>query len=133
MNETVSVDISISTRLMQGAAAALTLLALLVGAAAAVWRFVHLPAFNFTSVHITGETMHSSESDLRSQVLPQLHGNFFTMRLEQARSAFQSQPWVQHVIVRRVFPGQLVVQLREHQEAAYWGNEENGFRLLSND
>ena len=133
MNETVSVDISISTRLMQGAAAALTLLALLVGAAATVWRFVHLPAFNFTSVHITGETMHSSESDLRSQVLPQLHGNFFTMRLEQARSAFQSQPWVQHVIVRRVFPGQLVVQLREHQEAAYWGNEENGFRLLSND
>lgn len=133
MNETASADISISTRLMQGATTVLALLALLVGTAAVVWRLVHLPAFNFTSVRITGETAHSSEADLRSQVLPQLRGNFFTMRLEQARSAFQSQPWVQHAVVRRVFPSQLVVQLQEHQEAAYWGNEESGFRLLSND
>ena len=133
MNETVSADISISTRLMQGATTVLALLALLVGTAAVVWRLVHLPAFNFTSVRITGETVHSSEADLRSQVLPQLRGNFFTMRLEQARSAFQSQPWVQHAVVRRVFPSQLVVQLQEYQEAAYWGNEESGFRLLSND
>ena len=82
---------------------------------------------------VIGQTAHSNPFGVRSQVLPQLRGNFFTMRLDDVRAAFQSQPWVRSATVRRVFPNQLVVQLQEYEEAAYWGNEEDGYRLLSAD
>lgn len=125
------IDTTVSTRLMQGTAAVLFALVALAGVTAALWRTMHLPVFSFAHIHVIGETIHSNDADLRSQVLPQLRGNFFTMQLEQARAAFQSQPWVRRAVVRRVFPNQLVVQLQEHQEAAYWGSEEQGYRLLS--
>ncbi len=131
--QTASFDTTISTRLMQSTANVLLALVVLACVVAACWRVIHLPVFNFSRVRIVGETVHSNESDLRDQVLPQLRGNFFTMELNEARTAFQSLPWVRHAVVRRVFPNQLVVQLQEYQEAAYWGSEEEDFRLLSND
>ena len=131
--QAATIDTSISTRLMQGTANALLALVVLACALAVFWRAMHLPLFNFSRIHIVGDTVHSNESDLRARVLPQLRGNFFTMELEQARTAFEALPWVRHAVVRRVFPNQLVVQLQEYQEAAYWGSEEEGFRLLSND
>lgn len=130
---TATLDTAISTRLMQSTAHALVALVVLACVAAVLWRAMHLPLFNFSRVHIAGDTVHSNESDLRNRVLPQLQGNFFTMELGQARTAFESLPWVRHAVVRRVFPNQLVVQLKEYQEAAYWGSDEEGFRLLSHD
>ena len=130
---TASIDTSISTRLMQSTANVLVALVVCACVAAVFWRAMHLPLFSFSRLHVVGETVHSNESDLRTRVLPQLRGNFFTMELKQAREVFQSLPWVRHAVVRRVFPNQLVVQLQEYQEAAYWGNEEDGFRLLSHD
>ena len=130
---TATIDTTVSTRLMQGTAAVLFALVMLAGVSAVLWRAMHLRVFSFARIHLMGETAHANEADLRSQVLPQLRGNFFTMQLDQARTAFQSQPWVRRAVVRRVFPDQLVVQLQEYQEAAYWGSEEQGYRLLSHD
>ena len=70
---------------------------------------------------------------MRKQVLPQLQGNFFTIKLDDVRKTFMAQPWVRHATVRREFPNQLLVQLQEYEEAAFWGSEEQGFRLLDKE
>ncbi|MDO5654249.1 MAG: cell division protein FtsQ/DivIB [Brachymonas sp.] len=123
----------ISTRLMAGTATALMALAAVLVVAALFWRALHAPVFAIDHIAVVGETSHSSETALRREVLPQLRGNFFTLPLQQVREAFHSQPWVRQTVVRRVFPNKLVVQVQEHEEAAFWGNEEDGYRLLSKD
>ena len=122
-----------STRLMNITAALLLALVLFAALATALWRVIHLPAFAIAQIRITGQTTHSNVFTVRNQVLPQLRGNFFTIRLDEVRKAFMAQPWVRQATVRREFPNQLVVQLQEHEEAAFWGSEEQGFRLLNTD
>ncbi len=135
MNATTQPPVAntINARLMNAAAKALFTLVLLALVAAALWRVAHWRGFGIAHIAVIGQTAHSNPFGVRSQVLPQLRGNFFTMRLDDVRAAFQSQPWVRSATVRRVFPNQLVVQLQEYEEAAYWGNEEDGYRLLSAD
>ena len=108
---TASIDTSISTRLMQSTANVLVALVVCACVVAVFWRVMHLPLFSFSRLQVVGETVHSNESDLRTRVLPQLRGNFFTMELKQAREVFQSLPWVRQAVARRVFPHQSVVQL----------------------
>ena len=36
------------------------------------------------------------------------------------QQAFEAVPWVRQATVRRVWPGQLLVQLEEHQAVASW-------------
>jgi cell division protein FtsQ len=63
-------------------------------------------------------------------VAPKLAGNFFTVNLEQAQSAFESVPWVRQAVVRREFPNRLRVQLQEHQAVAMWGLDDD-VRLIN--
>jgi len=103
-------------------AVTLLLAALALGCvAAALWWVLRNPAFAIRGITLRGDTAHSSPDSLRASVLPRLSGNFFTMDLQAARAAFQAAPWVRAAQVRRVFPGQLEVTLREHVPAAFWG------------
>ena len=120
-------------RLMHIAATALMVLVLLAAALTVLWRVIHLPAFSIAQIRVTGQTTHSSAFAVRKQVLPQLQGNFFTIKLDDVRKTFMAQPWVRHATVRREFPNQLLVQLQEYEEAAFWGSEEQGFRLLDKE
>ena len=120
-------------RLMHIAATALMVLVLLAAAVTVLWRVIHLPAFSIAQIRVTGQTTHSSAFAVRKQVLPQLQGNFFTIKLDDVRKTFMAQPWVRHATVRREFPNQLLVQLQEYEEAAFWGSEEQGFRLLDKE
>lgn len=123
----------IPTGMMQGTATLFMLVAGLVVAAGVVWRAMHLSVFAISRIDVAGETAHMTEAGLRVHVLPKLKGNFFTMQLEQAREVFQAQPWVKQAVVRRTFPNRLLVQVQEHQEVAYWGNDESNYRLLSSE
>lgn len=108
-------------RLMNAVAAALVgLLVLALLGQGLLWVLRH-PAFAIRQIVVGGDTVHNTANDLRQTVAPRLHGNFFTLDLAAAQAAFQAAPWVRQAHLRRVFPGQLQVQLQEHVAVAHWG------------
>lgn len=118
-------------RLMNATASLLFTLAVIGGLVVAGWWMMRLPVFSLSGIELTGDTTHSTATGIRSEVLPQIRGNFFTIKLPEVRHAFEAQPWVRKAVVRRVFPNQLAVQIEEQREAAWWGNETGGYRLLN--
>ncbi len=79
--------------------------------------------FTLKGIRVDKELMHNNAVTLRANVAPRLKGNFFTLDLAQARTAFEAVPWVRHAVVRREFPDRLRVGLQEHVAVAFWGNE----------
>lgn len=110
-------------RLMQAATSALVALAVLVCLGGALWWAVRLPVFSLQAITVQGEVTRNNAVTLKANVVPQLQGNFFTLRLEQARAAFEAVPWVRTVVVHREFPNRLRVHLLEQQPTAIWGEE----------
>jgi cell division protein FtsQ len=117
-------------RLMDLAARLLFGLTLLLLAGTAVAWIAQRPAFDFKHVEVRGsasELQHVTSGALRAAVAGKLRGGFFTMRLEDARRAFEGVPWVAGASVRRVWPDRLIVTLTEHRALGVWGDG----RLLS--
>jgi cell division protein FtsQ len=65
---------------------------------------------------------HVNLSQVKNQVLEQVQGNFFTVRLEGIKEAFEDLPWVRHASVRRVWPNGLAVSIEEQKPFAIWGS-----------
>lgn len=114
-------------RAMNSAAALLAgaAVALLLGAAA-LW-VAQRPAFDFERIEVRGDLRHVSQASVRTALAGRLRGNYFTLSLREARSAFESAPWVAAASVRRVWPDRLRVTLTEHRALGVW----NDGRLLS--
>ena len=103
---------------------ALTLLA------AGAWWVLRQPFFPLAGIKVDGEVTHNNVVTLRANVAPQLAGNFFTVDLARARTAFESVPWVRKAVVRREFPNKLRATLTEHVPVAHWGDEA-GSKLIN--
>lgn len=100
-------------------------LALLVVAGTALAWVAQRPAFDFRRIEVrgsAGELQHVSQAALRAVVAGRLKGNFFTMRLDDARRLFETVPWVAGASVRRVWPNRLVVTLTEHRALGVWSD-----------
>lgn len=100
-------------------------LALLVVAGTAVVWAAQRPAFDFRRIEVRGsdgELRHVNPAALRTAVAGRLRGNFFTMRLDEARRLFETVPWVAGASVRRVWPDRLVVTLTEHRALGVWSD-----------
>lgn len=110
-------------RLMQMATGILLLVLVCMVAMAGGRWLTHQPAFDLQAIEVRGEVVRNNAITLKANVVPHLHGNFFTISLRQAQTAFESVPWVRKAVVHRVFPNQLRVELLEHQPVAYWGDE----------
>jgi len=89
---------------------------------AVIFLVVHLPIFPLKEVRLEGQMQHVTREQVRLIVDRHLHGNFFTLDLEQARNAFRKLPWVRNVSVRRHWPDRLEVEVEEHQALARWGD-----------
>lgn len=100
----------------------------LVLAALLNW-LVQLPVFSLQGITVYGDVAHNNAVTLRTHVAPRLHGNFFTLNLDEARKAFESVPWVRVAMVQRDFPNRLTVRLQEHKVVAYWGSESDSTLL----
>jgi cell division protein FtsQ len=101
------------TALALAAAAALLL------AASLLW-LAQRPWFDFRRIEIHGDAGHLSAAAVRTAVSGRLAGNYFTMRLGEARRAFETLPWVASVSVRRIWPNRLSVTLVEHRALGQW-------------
>ncbi|MEY3390428.1 MAG: hypothetical protein RL350_689 [Pseudomonadota bacterium] len=58
---------------------------------------------------------------VRSQVLDKVQGNFFSVRLQDVKNAFEAFPWVRHASVRRAWPNGLIVSIEEQKPLGVWG------------
>ena len=98
--------------------------------AAGAWWALRQPFFPIAGIKVDGEVTHNNVVTLRANVAPQLAGNFFTVDLARARTAFESVPWVRKAVVRREFPNKLRATLTEHVPVAHWGDEA-GSKLIN--
>jgi cell division protein FtsQ len=86
------------------------------------WLLRH-QAFELQVITVQGEVDRNNAFIFRTQVLPKLKGNFFSMDLDKTRQAFEAVPWVRMAIVHRDFPNRIRTVLLEHQPIAIWGDE----------
>ena len=91
--------------------------------ASGAWWVLRQPFFPIAAIKVDGEVTHNTATTLRAHVAPQLVGNFFTVDLARARSAFETVPWVRKAVVRREFPNKLRATLTEHVPVAHWGDD----------
>lgn len=118
-------------RLMNTLATGLLALSLLMLLGYAAAWLARLPLFGIRGVVVSGDVSHYNAITLRANVIPRLEGTFFTVDLDQARSVFESMPWVRRATVSRDFPNRLRVRLQEHQAVAYWGDEGDAYMVNS--
>lgn len=101
---------------------ALMVCGLLAGGGAWLIAWVRAPQhLALARVRIEGEVHHTSRALLQHTLAQQVVGNFFALDLAVIRRALEALPWIAHVSVRRVWPLTLVVQVREHEALAHWG------------
>ncbi len=98
-------------------------LCLLMALAAGGWWVLRQPFFPLAAIRVDGQVVHNNAVTLRANVASKLSGNFFTIDLATARSAFEAVPWVRKAVVRREFPNKLHVTLSEQQAVAHWASE----------
>jgi cell division protein FtsQ len=123
--------VPIDVRLMRSGANVLLVLVLLAGLAVLGVRVTRLPWFNLREIHVEGEVAHNTAETVRRHVAPLLQGSYLTMDLGQARTAFESVPWVRRAEVRRIWPHDLVVRIEEHRPVAYWAREDTDHLLVN--
>jgi len=121
----------LSTVAMQRAGTLLTAVAVLLLLAGTVAWLLQRPSFDLRRIELRAadgsELRHVNANAARAAMLGRLSGNFFTLRLDEARRVFESVPWVATVSLRRAWPDRLIVTVAEHNAIAVW---EDG-RLLS--
>ncbi len=118
--DTTLAELPPDIRWMRRGALALVLLGGLALLLLLSWRVLQAPVFDWRLLRIDGDVERNSLATLRANALPRLSGNFVSTDLAAVRDAFEAVPWVRQAVVRRVWPGQLLVTLEEHRAAAYW-------------
>ncbi len=73
------------------------------------------------NVRIEGEFRQLQTTRLQQTVAPLAATGFFVMDVSEIRARLQSLAWVDQVSVRRVWPDQLQIGVREQQAVAHWG------------
>ena len=126
-----SIPVPFDVKLMNITATLVFALCALMLLAAGAWWVLRQPFFPLAAIRVDGEVTHNNEVTLRANVAPQLAGNFFTVDLAKARTAFESVPWVRKAVVRREFPNRLRATLTEQVPVAHWGDEA-GSKLVNN-
>jgi cell division protein FtsQ len=114
-------------RVMNLAALACALLALVLLAAAGARWLAQRPVFDFKRIEVRGDLQHVTAASVRAALAGRLRGNYFTMRLDDTRRLLETVPWVAQASVRRIWPNRLQVTLREHRALGAWDDG----RLLS--
>lgn len=72
-------------------------------------------------VAITGTLQHVDKNVLIEQLKPMLNGGFVLLDLDAIRKQLEQEPWIDQVRVVRRWPNQVLVDIREQQPIARWG------------
>ena len=64
-----------------------------------------------------------TEAMLQQTIDGTVNGGYFSVDVAQVRQTVERLPWVDHAAVRRIWPDTLVIQIKEQQPFARWGEE----------
>lgn len=82
------------------------------------------PIFALRSIEVAAPVSHVTQAQVQLVAYRHVRGNFFTVDLDQLRSAFEKLPWVREARVARHWPDTLVVSFSEHVPLARWNDAE---------
>jgi cell division protein FtsQ len=110
------------TRVINGVALAAGIAAAVIAVAGGARWLMQRPLFTLQRIEIRGELRHVTAASLRVAIAGRLKGNYFTLRLDDARRLLEQVPWVAAASVRRGWPNRLVVTLTEHRALGVWSD-----------
>lgn len=98
----------------------------IMGLTVSVWIQRH-SLFNIKALVVTGmrgsiDLSHQDIKLIKTQIMPKINGNFFTTDLYAIQKQFQELPWIRHVLIRRVWPNRLWVNIEQHQPIAIFND-----------
>lgn len=83
-------------------------------------------------VRLNGEVRHLDILRLQQSLKPELDKGFFALNLDRLEQIVRSFAWVDKVRVARVWPGIIILTIKEHEAVARWGDKallsEQGWR-----
>lgn len=97
----------------------LLITALAIGHALLSW-FLARPFFPVREVVVLTPPAQVTTAQIEFAARSAIRGNFFSMSLDEVRTAFEKLPWVRRAEVRRRWPNAVELRLEEHQAVAYW-------------
>ncbi len=83
----------------------------------------HLIFGQLQHIRFEGAYKHLDRLELESVTAPHLGKNLFDIDLARLEARFAKLPWVQGVVMRRIWPDTLVVEIKERQAVARWGKQ----------
>lgn len=112
------------TRLWVRRGLALLALAAVVSAGHWSWTQLQRPELMpLKRVVVDGRLEHLRRDQLEAVVTLAVWGNYFTVDIDNVRRAARSLPWVASASVRRVWPDTLMINVKEREPFARWGEK----------
>ena len=79
--------------------------------------------FPITKVNVEGGFEHVSPEQIRAAVMPSVGSGFFQLDVESIQATLGDLPWVDAVVVRKLWPDTLFVRVKEQTAMARWGEK----------
>ena len=100
-------------------------LALLIGGGTAYWRYGadYYPILPVQTVKVTGYYQHINERQLEDMLVGYMAKGFLWVDIDGIKNTIESLPWVDQVIVKRVWPETIVIEITEQVPVAWWGTK----------
>lgn len=76
-------------------------------------------------ISIKGDVLHSDISSMRHHITSNVSGNFYSINLIKTKQIFETIPWINQAVIKRVYPSQIEVKLTEYKSKAIWGARED--------
>ncbi|MDH5444895.1 MAG: cell division protein FtsQ/DivIB [Gammaproteobacteria bacterium] len=73
-------------------------------------------------IRAQGEFVNLTEDMLISKA-GNIHGGYFNINVQKIKNNIEAIPWVDRAYVRRVWPGTLMITVKEQRARAVWGNK----------
>ncbi|MDF1795141.1 MAG: cell division protein FtsQ/DivIB [Coxiellaceae bacterium] len=105
------------------------LIVLLIAAGVQLWKLAKTPStLPFTRIKVSANYKHTSPLELKKAISREVNAGFFALDVTKFKREMQRQlPWVKSVMVRRIWPNTLQININEYQAVAVW----NGQHLVS--
>ncbi|NNE38935.1 MAG: FtsQ-type POTRA domain-containing protein [Gammaproteobacteria bacterium] len=73
-------------------------------------------------VSINGDFNRLSPISLQERASNVVRGGFFNVNVETIQTVVSEEPWVKEIMVRRIWPDRIMVDIKEQQAVAKWGD-----------